>query len=155
LSRFEKICVRRTRSPAHAQAFAGQDQLEAVPGRSQLRAAELHRVGDDALQREHLELELDLAARDARHFHEVVDQPHHVLDLAFHHLVVRPGFVGTEGLALQQGQRRAQRGQRIAQLVGQRRQEYGLALIGLAQSLQDAAQLVLAGAGAQRRAHLN
>jgi hypothetical protein len=138
---------------AHAQAFAGQDQFQAVPGRGQQRAAELHRVGDDAFERQHLELELDLSARDARHFHEVVDQPHHVLDLALHHLVMGPGFVGTEALPLQQGQRRAQRGERIAQLVGQRRQEYRLALIGLAQSLQDAAQLVLAGAGAQRCAH--
>ena len=85
-------------------------------------------------------LQLDLAARDARDFEQVVDQPHHVVDLPLHHLADCACACGSLSPGQPQDlQRVADRRQRIAQLVRQRREELVLAAIRRAQRLASAA----------------
>ena len=82
-----------------------------------------------------LPAELDLAPADPGHVQQVVDQPGQLPDLPLHH---RPGLArrssGSRGQS-EDLQGVADRGQRVAQLVGQRRQELVLAAVGLPQRL--------------------
>lgn len=142
----------------HAVAFqrqraVGQMQHELVLRGIEQWAAQLQRVVQHLAQVDGAHVRLDLAARDARDLHEVVDQPHHVVDLAPHHVVVAHRLVGSRPLALEQRQRGLQRRQRIAQLVRQRGQKFGLALVGQPQALQRGAQVVLPVARPQGRPH--
>ena len=82
-------------------------------------------------QVERLLAQQDLAARDARHVEQVVDQPGHVPDLAVHHVACRRGDRGTDARHLQDVQRIANGCQRIAQLVSEHGQELVLAAIVL------------------------
>ncbi len=105
--------------------------------------------------------DVDHAARDARDLEQVVDEPHQVAHLPLHR-----GPDPLDGLPDRRADsrsscsRREERRERIAQLVRERRQELVLALVRAAERLRGAlalrevaASLVLALAGAQRRAH--
>ena len=107
-SRLEKTCVSRTRVAAHDEAGIGQLDGERVPGALDQRAAQLDRVVDHAVEQHRAPVQVDLAARDARDLHQVVDQAHHVVDLAAHELVVALGFRRLRLLARQQRQGGAQ-----------------------------------------------
>ena len=116
------------------------------------RAAGFHRVGDDGREIHGSLLQIDLAAGDARDVHQVIDQPHHVTDLAIHDLVGGHRGLARSGEA-QQTQRVADGREGIAQLVRQRGEEPVLALVGLLALLEMRPRLVLPGTGAQRAAH--
>ncbi len=118
-------------------------------------AVAFHRVADQLRDQRRLGLELDLARGDARDVEQIVDETDHLRDLALHH---RPHPRDRAGRVVRQAQdveAGAQRGQRIAQLVGEDGDELVLAAIDVAQLLfLDAqpflglAQLVDVGGGA-------
>ena len=104
-----------------------------------------------------------LAARDARHVEQVVDQARHVGDLALDH-VAAPGPVGLgRAFAPEDRDRGADRRERVAQLVRQRGDELVLAAVGLAQRFLggallghvhgDRTDVAPAGGVAQRELH--
>ena len=76
--------------------------------------------------------QLDLAAGDARDVQQIVHQPHHVQQLAVHHLAGPLPADRVVGGHADQLQRGPDRRQRIAQLVGQDRQELVLLPVGVA-----------------------
>ena len=69
-----------------------------------------------------LAAQLDLAACDARHVQQVVDQPHQVVDLALDDLLLARRLVGSPR-SLIRPQRGDDRRQRVAQFVAEHRQE--------------------------------
>ncbi len=79
-------------------------------------------------------LQVDAARGDPRDVEQVVDHPHHVLDLPLHHAVDavkrRPGIPG-QPHQLEAG---AQRRERVAQLVRERGEEFVLTPVGVAQA---------------------
>ena len=79
------------------------------------------------------ELELDLAARDARHVEQIVDQAHQVMDLALDDLALAPKRIAAAHL--HQVERSQNRRERIAQLMPQHREEFIFGAIGAAQCL--------------------
>ena len=87
--------------------------------------------------------QLDLAAADAGHVEQVVDQPHHLPQLPLHHVArlrqhrrVRRRRASRSDL-----ERVADGRERVAQLVRERRQELVLAAVGLEQRLLRALEL--------------
>ena len=74
-----------------------------------------------------LEPKLDTAARDAGQIEQILDQPHHVRHLAPDEVDGVLPFLGTGAFMLQQAQRIGNGRQGVAQLVGERRQEFVLA----------------------------
>src|SRR5262249_42746779 len=75
--------------------------------------------------------QVDLARGDARHVHEVVDQPRQVVDLAVQH---GEGLGGGGGVAEAQAEDLhgvADGGQGVAQLVGEHGEEVVLAAVGV------------------------
>ena len=85
---------------------------------------------ENRAQRRRRALHGELAAIDARDVEQIVDQPHQQLQLALHRLMRRIGAPGE----LQRIQRVAERRQRIAQLVGERGEEFVLAPVDLEHS---------------------
>jgi hypothetical protein len=92
----------------------------------------------------------DLAAVDARDVQQVVDQPHHVRQLPVHGLQ-RARTTGAGLGLLQDLQPGAQRRQRVAQFVRQRREEFVLGAVRLLQ--QDLLGLLALGDVDQRAGH--
>ena len=86
--------------------------------------------------------EFQLAAGDAAHVQQVVHQPHHLPKLPLHH---GAGLLSGVPVGRQPDdlQGVADRGQRVAEFVGQRRQELVLAAVGLRQLGGDLTQFVL------------
>ena len=77
----------------------------------------------------------ELVAADAAHVEQVVDEPHHQQHLAVDQ-VARPGQVGVRGVGHAHDLHGVtDRRQRIAQLVGERGEEFVLAPVALAQRL--------------------
>ena len=109
---------------------------------------------DHRLQLDRLLLEHDLAAGDPRDVEQVVDHPRHLLDLVLDHLD-RPLEVGAaQALDLHDLDGVADRGQGIAQLVGEHGEELVLAPVGLPEGLLHALAIVDVGddgAGPGRR----
>ena len=93
----------------------------------------LHRRADHGLEIDVILLELELAARDARDVEQVVEQQRHVLHLALDDLAAPLALALVGGVRIEDAHGVADRRQRIAQLVRQRRQELVLAAIGLEQ----------------------
>ena len=91
-------------------------------------------AADDGGEIDALLAQLDLAAGDARHFHQIVHEPDHVVDLPLHH-VVRAARAAPSWPAMRRMQRVVNRRQRVAQLVRERRQELVLAPIGFLERL--------------------
>jgi hypothetical protein len=76
--------------------------------------------------------QFQLAAAHARHVEQVVHQPHHVRELAVHHVARARRHRRQFAHPAQDLQPRADRRQRIAQLVRERGDEFVLAPVGLA-----------------------
>ena len=76
-----------------------------------------------------------LPRRDTAHVEQIVDQADHVIDLPVHHFVRVAQRAGRSPRQPQDLQRVANRRQRIAQLVGQRGEEFVLAAVGFPQRL--------------------
>ncbi len=79
--------------------------------------------------------QLHLVAVDAGDVEQVVDQPDHVAELPLHHVPGLGDGVGVAGREPHHLQAVAQRGQRVAQLVGQQREELVLAAVRLPERL--------------------
>src|SRR3546814_19142852 len=80
-------------------------------------------------------MQIQLAARHARNFEQIIDQPRQVADLALHHLTEACSLRLSGEPRPQDVQGVADRRERIAQLVREDRQEFVLALIVEAQTL--------------------
>ena len=80
-----------------------------------------------------LQPELELVGGDAAHVEQVVDQPHQMAQLPADHLMRVGGGLGGDRVGLEDLQPGADRGQGVAQFVGERGQELVLAAIGFAQ----------------------
>ena len=90
-------------------------------------------VVDDVLERYQRTAQLHLVLADPRDVEEVVDQAHHMPQLALHH---RAGLGDGVGITARQPHHLeavAQRRQRIAQFMREQRQEFVLATVGNAQ----------------------
>jgi hypothetical protein len=114
------------------EALAAIDKRHAVSRIVDRRAVVLDGVADRGGEVDRRLAQLDRPAVDARQLEEVVDQAHEVRGLTLEHFVH-----ASRGLAVgrhaQDLQAVAQRRKRIAELVGERRQELVLAPVGLAQ----------------------
>ena len=98
-----------------------------TPAGGELRLRGFDGALDDRSQVDALLAERQLAARDAAHVHQVVDQPHELRDLALHH----PGGMAAvfrQLLHAEDGRHVAQGRQRIAKLVSERGEEFILQL---------------------------
>ena len=96
--------------------------------------ARLDGLLDDLAEIEQRPLDLDLAARDAGDVEQIVDEASEVPALAFDDVDAPGGVAHLAGRLAEDGDGVADRGERIAELVGQHRQELVLAAIGLAES---------------------
>ena len=141
LSRFAKTWARRVGSASRGIGPGGRSTVRAWRGALDERPARLHGVLHDRGQVDPLLAELELAPGDPRDIEQVVDQSHHLADLAFHH---RAGRLDDLGLAVGQAddlERVADRRQRVPQFVRQGREELVLAAIGVAKLLVEAGVL--------------
>ncbi len=99
------------------------------------RPVRLDGTADDGGDFHGLQPQLDSAGGDPRDLQQVVDEPHHVIDLPLQHF---QHAIGSRVVAARQPQdieRIADRRQRIAELVGQRRQKLVLAAVSLKEGL--------------------
>ncbi len=125
-----------------AHGVGVEDQRRGRQGNGELVAAGLNErlagfdgAADDRGQLDRRLAEFDLAAGDARDFQQVIDQADHVIHLPFHHLMH-----ALDGTAFGVGQPEemeaiADQGEQIAQLMGQHRQEFVFAAVGVFQCL--------------------
>ncbi len=110
------------------QQLVGHVDGQHVPTCIDGRPRRLDRPGDDRPDQHRLALQRDDAAGDPRHVEQVVDQVDQVLDLTLDDVAGRRPLRFGQLLQAQQLHGGADRRQRIAQLVGQHRQELVLAL---------------------------
>ena len=132
-SRFENTCASRTRSPYSLIGSGGTSADSVSFGLLDLRPAHLEGGLDHLLNRQRLGRQTQLAAGDARHVEQVVDQPDHLPTCRSSRS--RCAAHRVAGVARQPHdlQGVADRGERVAQLVGERREELVLAPVGVAQ----------------------
>ena len=124
------------------QRFGRKCDVEAVALDLDERLGRLDRTGDHGGEFHRLPAKFDLAPHDTGHVQQVVHQPDEVVDLPLHHV---PGLLDRRRIDpwhLQDLKRVADRGQRVAKFVGQRRQELVLAAVGLPQRLVRTGQLL-------------
>ena len=110
-----------------------------MPAGVDQRTRELERARRDVGEQDRLLAERDLPARDARDVEQVVDQPDQVPHLPLRHLeeALSSGDARAEEL-----EARAERGERVAQLVGEHGEELVLAAAGFFQRLAGLLEVV-------------
>ena len=119
--------------PFDPQRLVGKRDGDAVVERIDERLDPFQRPLDQRVDADRLLAELNFSLADPRDVHQVVDQANHLPHLPIHgaaellHLLAIVFGMGP------QRQRVADRGQRIAQLVGQRGQEFGFVPVGFFQ----------------------
>ena len=91
---------------------------------------------DDVGQEHARAAQLHLVPADAGDVEQVVDQPDHVPELPLHHGAGLGDGVGVAAGEPHDLQAVAERGERVAQLVGQQREELVLAPVGLPERLR-------------------
>ena len=131
-SRFQRICSSLVGSASSRIAPVGQGDGQLVAALVDLGPGRLDRLPDDRGQVHDLPVQLDLAPVDPGDVHQVVDQPRQVDDVAARPSPARP----PSAVAVRpphQVQRVADRGQGVAQLVGQGGEELVLAAVRLLQ----------------------
>ena len=129
VSRFDSTCTMRAMSASTVRPLAGTDTSKRVPALDDQRVGHVDGAIDRVADLEAAPFELDLAARQARHVEQIVDQPHHVRDLPLEDLPFSREGLRVAGLhQFQRGQRRRQR---IPQLVAEDGQELILRPAGL------------------------
>ena len=117
--------VRRRPAPAGrvgvrpTAARAAGATVSSWPAASMSRLGRLHRAGDDVASSTGSLRSSILPRDDAGHVEQVIDQPDHVLHLPLHHLPRPLDDGGVRPRQLQDVQGVADRGQRVAQFVGQ------------------------------------
>ena len=100
-------------------------------------------VVHDRGELERLLSKLDLSERDATHVEQVVHEPHHVADLALHHVGAGGDDRGVIAGQAHDPERVADRRERVPQLVRQHREELVLSPVGVGEVGGEAAQLRL------------
>jgi hypothetical protein len=121
----------------HPERGVGQRHAQVVAGDVDQRLRRFDRALQHRAQVDRLGTQLHSVAGNARDVEQVVGQPHQLMELPLHD---RQGRLGDAGIAAgppHQLEGVADRRQRVAQLVRQRRQEFILAAIGFAQHLLD------------------
>ena len=113
--------ARRVACHAHRLRRQAHFQHMAIGGDD--RSHRFDRCGDHRVQVERHLVELDLAAGDAAHVEQVVDQARQVADLAVDQ-VLAPGELGRDRLAIHDLDRVADRRERVAQFMRQHRDEF-------------------------------
>ena len=116
------------RVAAQLDGVGGQSHGEDVPALLDQRAGGLDRVADDVVQQHPLAPQPNLAERDARDVEQVLDEVREVAHLALDDRArpLQRGGVQAQGL-----DGVADRGERVAQLVGQESEEAVLPAVGL------------------------
>ena len=133
VSRLPMTCDRRSGS-ASSLTFSGrQVDRELVLLGVEQRARRFHRDADDGLEVDVVLLELELAARDARHVEQVVEQQRHALHLARDDFAAPLALAVVGRVRIEDAHGVANGRERIAQLVRQRGEELVLAPVGLEQ----------------------
>ena len=117
----------------HINGFRRELHRQRVPGLVDERAADFHGALHDLVQTDGLFAQGDPAPRDARDIEQVIDQTDHLRELAFHHFLRLAAGLRVVARGPEQGQGVAQRGEGVAQFVGQGGQELVLAAVGVAQ----------------------
>ena len=127
-STFANTCTSRAPSPSTEMAGCGGCMSSVCPAAVASGAIDSTAVRHQLSQIVRFTTQLDLVGGDARHVEQIVDEAHQLSDLAFDDVtcVCRRG---QRRAALERLEREADRGERIAELVGERRQELVLALI--------------------------
>jgi hypothetical protein len=128
--RFSRICCRRTRSATTCNG-SSEAAGRACAARLDRHAARLEGVADLRANVERFAAKLDGPARDARDVEQVFDEARHLRDLPVHRFEELLLALAHERLAAKHVQRRAQRRERVAQLVRERREEFVLAPVGV------------------------
>ena len=98
-------------------------------------AGRLDGVGDDVGEQHAGAPELHLVPADPGDVEQVVDEPDHVPELPLHHVAGLGDGVGVARRQPHHLQAVADRGERVAQLVGEQREELVLPPVGLLQRL--------------------
>ena len=91
--------------------------MDLMVARPDVRLVHLQRVRGDLIEIHALGAQLEHAAADPRHLEQVIDEPHEMVDLPFHHLAHGRKFRGALARDPHDVQSVAQRCQRIAELV--------------------------------------
>ncbi len=132
---------------------AGLDvDRQAVAALLEQRTGHLDRLGQRPIDVDLLDLQLDLAARRARHVHQVVHQAHQVIDLALDDLALAQRCpVAAHAHQLQRGDDRRER---VAQLMAEHGQEFVLGAVGCRQFFQQALAFGMGALQAAPAAHL-
>src|SRR5690348_3102062 len=112
------------------------------------RADGFQRHRDDGTEIDACAAQLELAARDARHVEQVVEQQRHVLHLPLDHLLAPAALRIARVRGARQPRCLADGGERIAQLVRERRQKLVLAPVGVTQCIGGFDELSDIGAAA-------
>ena len=116
-------------SASTTRPLEGTIDIDQMPPLFEEGAGDLHRARHRVPHLEGPAIELDLAARDARHVEQVVDESSEMPDLAFDH-----GHLARLDLPqANQLHRRRDRRQRITQFVTEHRQELVLDAVGFGQ----------------------
>ena len=118
-----------------AKLFAVRLDDEGVPMLVDGRPGRFGTSDEHLAQFHALAPQLDLACTDAADVQQVVDEMNKMIQLAIHHFDRAPERRIKPGVEPGDLQARAKRGERVSQLVGQRRKELVLAAITVAQRL--------------------
>ncbi len=130
----------------------GLGNLESMAGLCDHRTARFSGILNRRRQVHRRALQLHLAGRNPRDVEQVVDQPHHLADLPLHDRARAGDRLGVVFRHAHDVESRADRRQRVAELVGERGEEFVLAAIGLLQRLDRA--MPLADVNAESVEHL-
>ena len=129
---FAKTCTSRVASPLTRTEAARQIHVQFVLGGPRERHDRFDGRRHQAARRVGLPAQVDLVGGDAGDIEEVVDKSHELSDLALNDLM-RARRHGRRRTGLETFQRKANRRERVPELVRQRRQELVLPLIRLLQ----------------------
>ena len=135
VSRLPKTWASRVRSASRKTGSGGSETVSSCPAASISGRAVSTALLTHVRQQHAGPAQLHLVAVDAGDVEQVVDQPHHVPELPLHH---GPGLgdgVGVAGREPHHLQAVAERGQRVAQLVGQQGEELVLPPVLLPQGV--------------------
>ena len=103
-----------------------------------MRAVVLERLAHERVDVDALPAELNLVLGDARDVEQTIDHPDQVTDLPVDDLGRPHGRLVARGEVFEHVEVRSDRGQRIAQLMREHGDESALALVGLAQLIDQA-----------------
>ena len=135
VNRFPMTWVSRTGSAFTSRDSVGRKASRRCPWASISDCCHLHGSGDHGGDFDRLLPKVDLATHDSRDVEQIVDQANQVMYLPFHHVPRLLQCRSIDPRDLQYLEGVADRGERVAQLVREGREELVLATVGLGQLL--------------------